>query len=935
MTGDDEKQVFIVPETHWDREWYEPFQKFRFKLVKLIDTCLGIDKPGYFFMLDGQTVVLEDYLEIKPENKAALAEAIREGRIGAGPWYLLPDEWLAGAESIIRNLERAFYIGQRLDIPLMPVGYLPDCFGHTRAIPQILADLTNCKAAVVWRGVPPSIKAMPFTWKSHESSTASIPGIYLPEGYGNAANLADDFNAFTEQVYALIEILEPYSPVPVFLLMNGSDHLFPQPYVLDYINRLNEENTGTNYSLGSLDKFVVLLEEIMAARGYVPPIYSGEFRSFARAHLLHSTLSSRMWIKQWNQRNEDLLVNVAEPLATYAWFALDIPYPTGFFNEAWRWHLQNQPHDSICGCSIDQTHEEMKARYSWAQSIGEAVVNEAKMNILEKKTEAETSCAVLLNGTASNTLTYAEFDVPEKITPTGVKTPDGKIWKLQRLGASTPIVFELTAGTAMVKLALKMFTSRKIMGWYINEGSYFPGKESELLEIRAVLDTTLVGKFDIDYWKKVALDIIASKKYKKFHVVATRPVTNIYGVVLPLKAWAATKIDFATQPVDASSKSTQVTATKNSVETPYFSIKFNKNGSFNLIDHQTSVVYPNLHVFEDLGDRGDEYTFGRLGPESVKVSKVNRKVASNGAVFTEIQQTLQLELFEEADDAYAKRVGKTTIDVETTFRFYSDLRRIDIETSLVNTAKDHRLRVIFNLPFKASETLTSTHFGTIKRNGDPEKLEQFIEQPEGIQPEKRYIRVEDPAGTKGALTLANKGLPEVELVEGSKLALTLIRAIGNLSRGDIPERPVHAGPAEKTPAAQELGTPYKFSYSIKIHDAKDPLYASDDYAESFCIKPTAMLFPSSGPDQKLLVPLIEDLDPWIRISSMRVRENRVLVTMFNLADEKISTKMMMAPGIGRIAEIKVDGTVKNEIAVDNGAATLDFEPHEIKMCQLG
>src|SRR5271157_2645872 len=932
---DDEKQVFIVPETHWDREWYEPFQKFRHKLVKLIDTCLGIDNPGYFFMLDGQTVVLEDYLEIKPENKDVLMAAIREGRIGAGPWYLLPDEWLAGAESFIRNLERAFYIGQKFDIPLMPIGYLPDCFGHTRAIPQILADLTNFKAAVVWRGVPPSVKTMPFTWKSHESSTASIPGIYLPEGYGNAANIADDFNAFTEQVSDLVETLKPYSPVPVYLLMNGSDHLFPQTFVLDFINRLNEENTGTLYSLGSLDKFVGLLDEVMAGRGYVPPVYSGEFRSFARAHLLHSTLSSRMWIKQWNQKNEDLLVNVAEPLAAYAWFVLGLPYPTGFLNEAWRWHLQNQPHDSICGCSIDQTHEEMKARYSWAQSIGEAVAEEARMNILENKKDAETSCAVLINGTNSNALTYAEFDVPEKINPTGFKTPDGKTWKAQQVGASTGVVFELTVGSAMVKFALKMVNSRKIAGWYINEGSYFPGTEPGLLEIRAVLDKIPVGEFDIAYWKQVAVDVINSKKYKKFHVVATRPVNNVYGTVLPLKPWAATRIDFDTQPVDATSISTQVTATKDSVETPYYSVSFNKNGSFNVTDHQSGMAYPNLHVFEDWGDRGDEYTFGRLGPESVKVSKVQRKVAAKGAVFAEIKQTLQLGLFKEADEAYDKRVGKATIDVETTFRFYSDLRRIDIETSLVNTAKDHRLRVIFTLPFKASETLTSTHFGTIERGGNPEKLEQFLERPEGIQPEKRYIRVNDPAGTKSAFTLANKGLPEVELVEGTKLALTLIRAIGNLSRGDIPERPVHAGPAEKTPAAQELGTQYKFSYSIKIHDASDPLHASDDFAESFCIKPTAMLFPSSGPDDKLLVPFIENLDPWIRISSIRVRENKVLVTMFNLADTKVTTKAKLAPGVDRISEIKIDGTVKNEIAVDDGAATLDFEPHEIKMCHLG
>ncbi|MBN2153292.1 MAG: alpha-mannosidase, partial [Candidatus Lokiarchaeota archaeon] len=124
-TSTKQKKIVVVPHTHWDREWYQPFQKFRHKLVKLIDTCLSIDQPGYTFMLDGQTVVLEDYLEIKPESREILVKAIREGRITAGPWYLLPDEFLAGAESFIRNLERAYSISKKLDIPLMKVGYLP------------------------------------------------------------------------------------------------------------------------------------------------------------------------------------------------------------------------------------------------------------------------------------------------------------------------------------------------------------------------------------------------------------------------------------------------------------------------------------------------------------------------------------------------------------------------------------------------------------------------------------------------------------------------------------------------------------------------------------------------------------------------------------------------------------------------------------------
>ncbi|OLS21092.1 MAG: Mannosylglycerate hydrolase, partial [Candidatus Thorarchaeota archaeon AB_25] len=123
-------KVIIVPHTHWDREWYLPFQKFRQKLVHLIDELLEIlNHHDYVFMLDGQTIIIEDYLEIRPEKKEELLKRIQEGKISVGPWYLLPDEWLVGAESLVRNLEYSQTLAKRLKIPLMDIAYLPDQFG--------------------------------------------------------------------------------------------------------------------------------------------------------------------------------------------------------------------------------------------------------------------------------------------------------------------------------------------------------------------------------------------------------------------------------------------------------------------------------------------------------------------------------------------------------------------------------------------------------------------------------------------------------------------------------------------------------------------------------------------------------------------------------------------------------------------------------------
>ena len=97
----------IVPHTHWDREWYQPFQEYRIRLVQLTDRLLDLlaQDPEYLcFTFDGQTIVLEDYLEIHPEREETLRRYVQEGRLLIGPWQILPDEFLVGPESTIRNL---------------------------------------------------------------------------------------------------------------------------------------------------------------------------------------------------------------------------------------------------------------------------------------------------------------------------------------------------------------------------------------------------------------------------------------------------------------------------------------------------------------------------------------------------------------------------------------------------------------------------------------------------------------------------------------------------------------------------------------------------------------------------------------------------------------------------------------------------------------
>src|ERR1700687_2098257 len=193
----------VVPHTHWDREWYQPFQDFRSRLVRLMDRLLDLlerDTAFAHFHLDGQTIVLEDYLEIRPQNRARLRRLISAGRNAIGPWYVLPDEFLVSGESIVRNLQ----IGHRIAGEFggsAKVGYLPDQFGHIAQMPQILAGF-NIDCAAVCCGVGADVTQTLFIWEGLDGTrvfTAFMPR----SGYSNARSLPEDIDALRQRLGAI------------------------------------------------------------------------------------------------------------------------------------------------------------------------------------------------------------------------------------------------------------------------------------------------------------------------------------------------------------------------------------------------------------------------------------------------------------------------------------------------------------------------------------------------------------------------------------------------------------------------------------------------------------------------------------------------------------------------------------------------------------
>jgi len=234
-------EVTVVVHTHWDREWYWPFQTFRIKLVDLIDRLIEIlteDSDFKQFHLDGQTIVLEDYLEVRPQKRGLLQELIKAGRILIGPWYVLPDEFLVSGEALIRNLLLGDKIAKQFG-QTMKVGYLPDQFGHISQMPQILRGF-GLDNAILWRGLEYSkTRHNEFYWESPDGSR--VLGIHLPpRGYGGITRLDNGVKCSYKKIEQTLEFLIPRSATGEILLMYGDDHVFPEKGLPYFLQRLND-----------------------------------------------------------------------------------------------------------------------------------------------------------------------------------------------------------------------------------------------------------------------------------------------------------------------------------------------------------------------------------------------------------------------------------------------------------------------------------------------------------------------------------------------------------------------------------------------------------------------------------------------------------------------------------------------------------------------
>jgi len=303
------------------------------------------------FMLDGQMAVVDDYLDVRPEDEGRLRSLAASGRVSMGPWYVLMDEFLASGETIIRNLqmglERAAAFGGAMD-----VGYLPDMFGHIAQMPQILRQ-AGFSDAVVWRGVPSAVTTNAFVWSAPDGS--AVRAEYLADSYSNGAVLPEDGAELVERITGLLETMGTLVPGDL-LCMNGSDHLRPQPGLGRVVAEANRIQDHLDFEITSLAAYLA------SAPADGLEQWSGELRSGFRADMLMGVTSNRVDVKRVGERATRDLERRAEPLS--ALFLGPEAWPQRAFDLAWKEIVRNSAHDSICACSVDEVVDAVLHRYN-------------------------------------------------------------------------------------------------------------------------------------------------------------------------------------------------------------------------------------------------------------------------------------------------------------------------------------------------------------------------------------------------------------------------------------------------------------------------------------------------------------------------------------------------------------------------------------------
>ena len=839
-------KVFYAVSTHWDREWYKPFQGFRYDLVKVTDNIINSLENGDIdqFTFDGQTIVLEDYLEIKPENREKITKLIKDGKLRVGPWYVMPDELLVSGESIIRNFLTGKEEAEKFGGSTWKYGYMNDIFGHVAQMPQILNGF-GIKAVYLGRGVSGENQNFKnFVWKSPDGSMClGYKDVYaqLMRALKKAEDKKEALNTY---------ISENSDKTGNVILMYTDDHTDINQNTFEFVKLAKEMG------------FSPMVEEITDHTDTTDlPVETGELVTTAQKpgsfRVVTSSLSSYYPLKYENDYCENLLENKISPMLAMA-KASDINLNPNYLKLAYRYLLKNQPHDSICGCSSDTVHSDMAYRYSQVKSICKALESDFENNITSN---GEEYCFSVMN---YDTKKYEGVFITELRIDKNCA-----LFAKDNAGYQEYLAFDIEDEKGN-KIPYEILSIQK--NYLEPERPYIP----------------IADKYTIAMYGK-----LNSFGKTTFRLIAEKP--------------EYTPAPFSDGGLWA--------------ENEFLKLEISADGSVGITDKQTGRKYEGLNTFTDDGEMGNGWFSERPVSCNTTITSAGAKtkieILIKSELITKFRVTKYMSVPQCADYVNMSRSeNDSEIKIVSDISLKKNSKTVEFETTVFNTAKDHRLRAEFPVRAEGDSYYASQAFTFIKRSRGVSHTGLNSSEPELCEKNTGgIICVKD---SKGGLSFVGKeGFHHCGVSKDGVISATMLRCFGRMMWSAIP-----------TEKAQLLGK-HTFRYALTTET---------DFAKLYNMKKILFgTYSNVKSDHFSSCELIE-IEETAAVSLVKPSENSngLIIRLFNPAESEIDCSIGINLPVKEIYKTSLDEEQREVLlTLENNKLNIKISPYKIETIYIG
>ena len=774
------RKIHVIPHSHWDREWYFTTSRSKVYLMKDLGDVLNTlenDPEFKYFMVDAQGSLLDDYIKWRPQDKERISKLVNDGRLVIGPWYTQTDQLVISGESIVRNM---YYGMKRCESfgKYMNVGYVPDSFGQSGNMPQIYRQF-GIEDTLFWRGVSDDmVKHTDYNWRGDDGSvvfTTQIPfGYYIG---GNIPEEPEENEEFWQK--ECLEKAGGRSATRHIYFPNGFDQAPVRTNLPQLVKERNEKDPENEYVISCIEDYI---KDVKSENPELEEV-QGELVIAKHMRIHKSIFSSRSDLKVMNTQIQNYVTNVMEPLLTIS-YNLGNEYPHEAVAEIWKLLFENAAHDSIGSCISDTANEDVYVRYKQARDIAVNLVElHSRLIATNVKNDAD------MTFTAINTLPQKRKD------------------------------------TVIVK-------------------TYVPGGKFAIIDEKGNdVDYTIIKSRDLtDY---VLSQTIMLDPSRKFYVP-----DQVLEVTMAIKANDVPALGYVQYSIDTQKDSHKETADKKVLENKYYTIEVEENGSLTIVDKANNVTYKNQGILVENGDDGDSFNYSPPRKDMEVFSNESKYTVKISGSDIYDQAEIHFDMVVPADlDERAEGKVSVTMLVDMTVALRKDSKVIDFNVKVDNKGLSHRLCVLFDSQIVSAFNYADQQFGLIKRpnyyekemklymesmNNKTEKKagiqelanwandqSTWQEPPISIEPTQSYVSLTDG---KTGIAVIPQGVREYEVLDDSKIRLTLFRTYGFMGKENLIYRPGRASGERiiETPAAQLLKEmEFNFGFTSYAGDIND------------------------------------------------------------------------------------------------------------------